>query len=179
MDLWQLNNGANQTWDFVPLANGSDVIVNLASGLVLDDPAFSNSANTQIDQWQLNGGPNQWWNMVSLPDGNVEIVNAYSGQALTDYNYSINAGTPVVQWPSYGGASQEWELIGGGPLQFGSSTSNGSQVDLGRGKGSGPLVRAEVTGLTHLSRMTHLSGNDLQARPYSPGASLPYGAGRT
>jgi hypothetical protein len=34
-------------------------IVNAASGKVLDDPGFSTSNGTPIDQWQLNGGANQ------------------------------------------------------------------------------------------------------------------------
>jgi hypothetical protein len=111
MDQWQLNGGANQEWTFVPISNGSDLIVNASSGLVLDDPGGSTSANTQMDQWQLDGGSNQWWNVISLSDGDFELVNAQSGQALTDYDYSTSNGTPIVQWPWYGGVSQQWDLL--------------------------------------------------------------------
>jgi hypothetical protein len=111
MDQWQLNGGANQEWTFVPISNGSDLIVNASSGLVLDDPGGSTSANTQMDQWQLDGGSNQWWNVISLSDVDFELVNAESGQALTDYDYSTNNGTPIVQWPWYGGVSQQWDLL--------------------------------------------------------------------
>ena len=53
---YQLNGGANQQWDLVPLNDGNYEVVNAYSGKVLDDPAFSTSNGTLIQQYQLNGG---------------------------------------------------------------------------------------------------------------------------
>ena len=64
---------ANQQWNLVPLADGNDLIVNAYSGKVLDDPAFSTSNGTLIDQYQLNGGLNQQWMIVTLSNGYAEI----------------------------------------------------------------------------------------------------------
>ena len=61
IDQWQLNGGANQQWDLVPLADGNYEIVNESSGKVLDDPNSSTSNGTQIIQCQPNGGANQQW----------------------------------------------------------------------------------------------------------------------
>ncbi len=38
-------------------------IVNASSDKVLDDPNFSTSNGTHVDQWQLNGGANQQWDV--------------------------------------------------------------------------------------------------------------------
>jgi hypothetical protein len=61
IDLWQFNGGANQEWTFIPLADGNDLIVNVASGLALGDPGYSTSEGTQVIQWQWNGGLNEQW----------------------------------------------------------------------------------------------------------------------
>ena len=41
-------------------------IVNASSGKVLDDPSFSTSNGTLIQQYQLNGEANQQWDLVPL-----------------------------------------------------------------------------------------------------------------
>jgi hypothetical protein len=84
-------------------------IVNAASGKVLDDPAFSTSEGTTIDQYQLNGGANQQWDVDYLSDGNVEIVNAASNQVLDDPDFSTSPHT-IDQWDWNGGFNQQWLL---------------------------------------------------------------------
>ena len=86
-------------------------IINMESGLVLDDTNFSTSNGTPIEQWQPTGGPNQRWDLVSLPDGNDEIVNAYSGKVLDDTNSSTSNGTPIQQWQPTGGLNQQWRIV--------------------------------------------------------------------
>ena len=61
---FQLNGGANQRWNLVPLANGNFEVFNAFSGKVLDDPAFSTANGTDIQQYQLNGGANQQWKLL-------------------------------------------------------------------------------------------------------------------
>ena len=122
MIQWQNTGGLNEQWTFVPLANGSDLIVNASSGKVLDDPAFSTSNGTPIEQYQLNGGPNQRWvvganeNAITYSGmvfvGYGEIVNGYSGMALDDPGFSTSNGTGITQYQLNGGANQKWELEG-------------------------------------------------------------------
>ena len=50
IDQWQLNGGANQRWDLVPVGNGNYFIQNEASQLVLDN-CLSTINGTVIDQW--------------------------------------------------------------------------------------------------------------------------------
>jgi Peptidase A4 family/Ricin-type beta-trefoil lectin domain-like len=86
-------------------------IVNMESGLALDDTNFSTSNGNLVQQWQPTGGLNQRWNLVSLPDGNDEIVNAYSGKVLDDTNWSTSNGTQIQQWQATGGTNQQWKIV--------------------------------------------------------------------
>ena len=86
-------------------------IVNMESGLALDDTNFSTSNGNLIQQWQPTGGLNQRWNLVSLPDGNDEIVNAYSGKVLDDTDFSTSNGTQIQQWQATGGLNQQWNFV--------------------------------------------------------------------
>ena len=63
IDQWQLNGGANQRWDLVPVGNGNYEIRNEASGKVLDN-GLSTSEGTKIDQCQPYGGMNQQWQVT-------------------------------------------------------------------------------------------------------------------
>ena len=64
IDQWQLNGGANQQWNLVPVTDGNDEIVTRPAARCSTTPASSTSNGTQIDQWQANGGANQQWNFV-------------------------------------------------------------------------------------------------------------------
>jgi Ricin-type beta-trefoil lectin domain-like len=112
IDQSQLNGGANQRWDLVPVGNGNFFIQNEASQLVLDN-ALSTSNGTFIGQWQPYGGPNQQWLTVAQPNGTVAIRNAYSNLVL-DNGLSTSNGTAIGQWQSYGGANQQWVLLPAG-----------------------------------------------------------------
>ena len=84
-------------------------IVNAASGKVLDDPNFSSSNGTPIDQWQLNGGTNQQWKLVPH-NGNYWIVNAYSNTVIGDPGFSNSNGTGIIQWQLNGGQNEQWQV---------------------------------------------------------------------
>ena len=117
-------------------------ILNMESGLALDDTNFSTSNGNIMQQWQPTGGTNQQWNLVSLPDGNDEIVNTYSGKVLDDTNWSTSNGTQIQQWQYAGGINQQWKLValsdGNDEIvnansglaldDTGESTSNGTQI---------------------------------------------------
>ena len=105
---YQFNGGANQQWTFVPLTNSNYVIVNAASGLVLDDSGLSDVADrTNIDQWQLhNGALNQQWLIFSQLDGSYAIVNEGNGfgnMVLDDPAGSTDSGTQIIDYQWQGG----------------------------------------------------------------------------
>ncbi len=81
----------------------------MASGQVLDDPAFSKSNGQQIHQWVANGGTNQKWLIDKQTDGSYKIVNKHSGAALHMSSSSTN-GRALVQWAWNGGNQQRWLL---------------------------------------------------------------------
>jgi hypothetical protein len=85
-------------------------IVNASSGKVLDDPDFSTSNGTLIQQYQLNGGLNQQWKLVALADGNDEIFNASSGKVLDEAEISTSNGTLIQQHQLNGGLNQQWSI---------------------------------------------------------------------
>src|SRR5580704_12414271 len=60
---YQLNGGANQKWDLVPLEDGYDELVNEYSGAVLTDPDFSTSNGTTIIQLHGSGCLNEEWSL--------------------------------------------------------------------------------------------------------------------
>jgi hypothetical protein len=81
--------GTHTEWTFVPLADYYDLIVNSVSGEVLDDPNFSTSNGTAIQQYQLNGGLNQQWlnsdaGLVDGVEAGTLIMNARSRLFLDD-----------------------------------------------------------------------------------------------
>ncbi len=71
--------GVYQQWTFVPLIDGEDLIVNVGSGLVLDDPPSFSTNN--VDQWQLNDGANQQWNIVPVNGGGGEVFTIFSANS--------------------------------------------------------------------------------------------------
>ena len=116
IDQWQLNGGANQRWDLVPVGNGNYFIQNEASQLVLDN-SRSTIEGSVIDQFQSYGGPNQQWQLDQQPDGTVVIVNAYSQKALEapqGFGFGADYGVPMIQSQVTGSYNQEWTLVAAG-----------------------------------------------------------------
>jgi hypothetical protein len=87
-----------------------DYIANAVSGKVLDDPGFSTSNGTKIQQYPYNGGSNQQWLFVPLSNGNDLIVNLASGKVLDDPGFSTSNGTKIQQYQLNGGANQQWQV---------------------------------------------------------------------
>ena len=85
-------------------------ILNAFSGKVLDDPGFSASDGTAVQQYQLFGGTNQRWTFVPLANGSDLIVNAYSGKVLEDPGFSRANGTVIQQNRLTGATNQQWKL---------------------------------------------------------------------
>ncbi len=109
IDQWQINGGANQRWDLVPVGNGNYAIENEASHLVLDN-SRSTSNGTVIDQWQSYGGANQQWQLEKTQTQGVYVIsNAYSHKVL-DNSISTSNGTKIDQWQPTGGTNQQWSI---------------------------------------------------------------------
>jgi len=96
------------------ISSGNYEIVNANSGMLLEDPGYSTSNGTDMDQWTGNGGSNQQWAVTSLGSGKYEIVNAYSGLALEVSGQSTSNGALVDQWSYWAGANQQWTISSAG-----------------------------------------------------------------
>ena len=125
------------------IANGSYVIANNQSELLLDDTGWSTQQGTNMDQWPATGGNNQKWTLTNLGNNYVELVNAASGFAVDISGASSASGASVIQWPYHSGSNQIWKVVskGNGLYELlnqnsglalsvpGSSTSNGTALD--------------------------------------------------
>ena len=113
IDQWQLNGGANQQWNLVPVATAHDV-KNASSGKVLDDPRSRTATGPRSSSDPANGGANQQWNFVKLPNGNVRGVSTrIAGQVLDDPGSSTSNGTQIDQYQPTA-AEPAVDAVGGG-----------------------------------------------------------------
>lgn len=108
---WTWVGGANQQWQFIPLGNGYNEILNINSGKVLDVYGGSVNGGAAIQQWDWLGGGNQQWQVVPVGNGYNAIFNLQSGMVLDVTNVSTNGGALIQQWTWLGGANQQWQLI--------------------------------------------------------------------
>jgi len=114
VDQWSDVSGANnEHWNFMAVGDGSYRIVNVNSGLDLEDNGWGTANGSVADQWQDNGAgsTNEFWRLTQNADGSYKIVNAYSGLLLEDYGFQTGNGAKVDQWADNGGANQHWTLI--------------------------------------------------------------------
>lgn len=99
-----------QRWNVIAVGNGSYRIVNVNSGLDLEDPGYANTNGSKVDQWQDGGAAswNEYWWLTQQADGTYRISSAGSGLDL-----EVNGSTGAVdQWQDVPGASNEhWQLI--------------------------------------------------------------------
>ena len=94
------------------IANGTYMMENLASSLVLDDPGLSKKAGVQMLQWSAHNGTNQHWTFA-YANGYYTIQNLSSGQYLTDPNTPGETRAPIEQEPlSAGSPAQLWSVSG-------------------------------------------------------------------
>ncbi len=131
------------------LANGTYKIENSANSLVLDDPAASKKAGTQIIQWPANNGPNQHW-AFAYSGGAYTIQNVSSGQFLTDPNTTGETRGPLQQQPlATGNTAQLWS-VSGTPGKFVLRNKASGLViadpSSGTGWGAGMIVETPTSG---------------------------------
>jgi len=93
--------------------DGSYRIVNVSSGLDLEDNGWSTANRSVVDQWQDGGAgsTNEFWRPTRNADGSYKIVNAYSGLDLADYGFQTGNGASGDQWADNGESNEHWNLI--------------------------------------------------------------------
>jgi len=98
------------------IANGTYVINNKNSGLVIDDTGNSTTEGTLMDQWAADGGTNQEWTVNNLGNNYVTLTNVKSGLVLEVKGQSTANSASIDQWASNGGSNQIWQVVseGGG-----------------------------------------------------------------
>jgi Ricin-type beta-trefoil lectin domain-like len=82
--------GANHAHsNLMVVGDGSYRIVNVNSGLDLDNHGWGRTSGSVVDQWEDNGlgSTNEFWRLAQNSDGSHKIVNAYSGLNLEGYPY--------------------------------------------------------------------------------------------
>ena len=114
----------NITWgaDVPPPLNGRYLLVNRASGKVMEVAAAGTGDGANIRQNRPTGGTHQLWDVVPLDSRSGgdyayhTLVAAHSGKAADLLNWSHDDGGNVLQWPAGGGANQHWffEYVGNG-----------------------------------------------------------------
>ena len=105
----------DQQWRLQDAGSGYYNLINVKSGLALDDPSGSTSNGTQLQQYAITGtgNSNQQWQIVSVGSGFYKILNRTSGLGV-DLSGGSLADSAVVQQYSVtgnGNYGQNWQLV--------------------------------------------------------------------
>jgi len=100
------------------IPNGTYVITNVNSGLVIDDPGSSKAQGKNMQQYTRNSGANQQWTVNNLGNNIVTLTNGASCQLLDVKGASTASGALVDQWPANGHTNQQWNVISLGSGNF-------------------------------------------------------------
>ncbi|WP_078892012.1 RICIN domain-containing protein [Streptomyces sp. NRRL S-350] len=84
------------------------VLVNRASGKVLDVQGADTGDGARLVQWPRTDGANQQFRFVDSGDGTYRLRARHSGKVLDVYQYSTADGANIVQWGDTGGANQQF-----------------------------------------------------------------------
>lgn len=98
--VWVYGGGNDQKWTVTANGNGYYRIINVNSGLALDNPSGSTTQGTVLQQWSWSSGNyNQEWAINNLGNGSYSVINRASGQAMNLLGGNTTDGTQVIQWP--------------------------------------------------------------------------------
>jgi glucosylceramidase len=111
---WTDSGDPDQQWTLRDAGGGWFNIVDVNSGLALDDTNGSTANGNVMQQWALgSGNANQQWQINSVGNGYFSITNRTSGLVLDLSGGAIGDGTKIQQWAfSSGNLNQQWQLIG-------------------------------------------------------------------
>jgi hypothetical protein len=110
MQIYTVNNGANQQWTVNNASSNVITLTNVSSGQALDVAGASKSSGALVDQWPGNGQTNHEWNVISLGNGEYELISVNSGLALSVVGGGTANGTGVDQLTYSGSTSQQWKF---------------------------------------------------------------------
>jgi hypothetical protein len=121
MGQWTpVEGNTNQQWRLEALGGDVYMLLNLTSGMALDDGGTGASGAVVTQYAASTTNLNQQWHLVSAGIGIYRLVNAASGKALDSGDGPV-AGDPVRQTDvSPGSASQAWAVT---PVQIGARTA--------------------------------------------------------
>jgi hypothetical protein len=130
LDTVAVDNGSEQSWQFVPLGNGYYNLQNAASHLCAEIRGGNLAAGAVVDQWTcVLGSTNEEWNIVQQANGSFTISPLSSGLTLT--TSSSNSSSATTQQQYTGSSLQQWTISGVGPTFSGSHvlTTAGMALD--------------------------------------------------
>lgn len=113
----QLNDSGekDQQWNLVDAGSGYYNIIDVNSGLALDDPSGSTTNGTVMQQYAIagTGNSNQQWSVTGVGSGYYKIVNRTSGLGLDLSGGSLMDNTPIQQYAVTGNGNygQNWQFI--------------------------------------------------------------------
>jgi hypothetical protein len=105
---WDCWGGANQSWTFVPQADGYYEIVSVNSGKCLDIANQNTSNGANLIQWDCAGSPNQLWAIQNLGNDQHVILSKLDGKCVDIAGVSKDNGAIAWTWDYLGGANQIW-----------------------------------------------------------------------
>jgi len=109
---WAEHPHGNQYWRFVPLGDGTHMIVSEHSAKVLDATAYGSANGTPIQQWEPLRGPNQRWRISLVETGHYRIAS-FNGDRCLDVVGGLTStadGALIQLWDWWGGENQKWRL---------------------------------------------------------------------
>ena len=109
---WTIGSGATGGGTLV--SGGVYEIGRVGASQVIDDPASSTSASTQLIVWTDHHGTNQQWTATANADGSYTFKNLVSGMCMDDSGSSKAAGSKIIQWYCTGNPNQSWKLTASG-----------------------------------------------------------------
>lgn len=105
----------DQQWKLQDAGSGYFNLINVKSGLALDDPSGSTANGTQLQQYAITGtgNSNQQWQFVSVGSGFYKVINRTSGLGVDLSGGSIADSTAIQQYTVTGNGNfgQNWQLV--------------------------------------------------------------------
>ncbi len=133
--------------------NGWYNVINVNSGLCVEDLDFGIVKGSTVDQWGCGDGQaNQQWQFTATDSGYYQVSNRYVAMSLnvTGGVSAVNTQIPIQLWTYSGATNEQWKpvFLGDGQWKLiarnsglcmevpGSSTSNGLGLDQNTCEGS-------------------------------------------
>lgn len=108
IDQWACGNfQANQTWNFINAAGGTE-IQNRNSGLCLTDVGSSGGPATDLRQQSCASNLNQEWGISPWTGGTVHVSCECNGDLMDVAAGSQKNGAWVIGWPENDNNNQAW-----------------------------------------------------------------------